>query len=542
MRITINGKTYYEKAAGYQDIRTREKLKHNSIFNIGSITKPFTSVAILQLQEKQLLSINENVKKYLPEFPFDSVTIKHLLSHTSGLIRDFNFLEEVDLKKRLNNDSIISLLKKYKVALIYPPGSEFGYSNTGYDLLALVVERISGQTFADYVHDHIFVPAAMNRSFIPKDKELMKWAPKKVSKREIMTAHMYDNITSCEVITIDSLKSIPLHDHFFVGSSNIYSCVYDLEKFDAALRNNVILSSSSQKLAYTPFVLNNGDTAKDMQAPIPSYCGLGWDISIDTSRGKVLWYKGRSFGSRSVYIRVPSNKLTVTFTDNFDYTACDLKAISCLKTIAHQPYRNPLLISLAQKFGCAVDSKGFEYGKREFERLKATERKNHYISEDEMIDVGYRLGEKQKFKDAVLVLNFCKELFPKSAALFIIYGDLSFKMHMPDSALKHYTQAVSLFGSNDAEKESLLNSIGYQFMVSGRLNDAEELLKLNTLLFPKSCNTYDSYASVLAKNQKMDLAILNEEKAVDIAKESNDSLLPTLQENLKNLRAKRSNR
>jgi CubicO group peptidase (beta-lactamase class C family) len=360
MLITVDDKTFYERAVGYRDNQTKEKLKHNSIFNIGSISKPFTSVAILQLQEKNLLNINDRVKKYIPEFPFDSISIKHLLSHTSGITTDIDFLEDIDLNKHLSNDSIVNLLIKYKVQLLFAPGSDWGYSNIGYAILAVIVDRVSKQKFSDYALEHIFIPASMKRTFIPADKIVEKWLPKNVSSKDLLEGHMYDNITSCNVVNIDSVKSYQHYDHYFIGSGNIYSCVYDLEKFDSALRNNILLTNASQELAYTPFVLTNGDTAKDMRAPIKSYYGLGWFISIDKSWGKIIWHKGRSFGSRSVYLRNPSKKQTVTFTDNFDYYACDLKGIACLKTINNQPYRNPILMSLVQKFGCGIYSKGFE--------------------------------------------------------------------------------------------------------------------------------------------------------------------------------------
>lgn len=542
MLVTIDRKPFYEKAVGYQDDRTKEKLRHNSIFNIGSISKPFTSVAVLQLQEKKLLNIDDRVKKYIPDFPYDSICIKHLLSHTSGLTTDLDFLEDIDLNKHLSNDSLVNLLIKYKVQLVFAPGSDWAYSNIGYDLLTVIVERVSKQKFSDYATEHIFIPASMKRTFIPADKIVNKWLPKKVSSKDLLAGHMFDNITSCNVVNIDSVKSYPHYDHHFVGSSNIYSCVYDLEKFDAALRNNIILAKSSQELAYTPFVLSNGDSAKDMHAPIPSYYGLGWFISIDKSWGRIIWHKGRSFGSRSVYLRNPSKQQTVTFTDNFDYAACDLKGIACLKIINHQPYRNPILMSLAQKFGCLIYSKGLDYALKEFKRLKTTERQNYYISEDEMIDVGNKLELDNKTSDALLVLNFCKELYPKSASPYITLGDILLKTNKPDDAIENYKQAVTFFSTDEVEKESLINNIGYQFLVSNRLIDAEIVLKLNTLLFPNSCNTYDSYASVLEKNNKIDLAILNEEKAVSIATENKDKLLPTLEQNLKALKTKKPNR
>jgi CubicO group peptidase (beta-lactamase class C family) len=228
MLITIDSKTFYEKAVGFQDDRTKEELRHNSIFNIGSISKPITSVAILQLQEKELLNINDLVKKYIPEFPYDCICIKHLLSHTSGITTDLDFLEDFDLNKHLSSDSIVNLLIKYKVKLLFSPGSDWGYSNIGYDLLSVIVERISKQKFSDYAMEHIFIPASMKRTFIPADKFVKNWLPKNVSENELLAAHIFENITSCNVVNIDSVKSLPHYDHYMLGSGNVYSCVYDL--------------------------------------------------------------------------------------------------------------------------------------------------------------------------------------------------------------------------------------------------------------------------------------------------------------------------
>ena len=108
--VTINNKPIYKSVVGFRDNAAKERISQNSIFNIGSISKPFTSVAILQLQQKKLLNIDDNVKKYIPNFPYDSICIKHLLSHTSGLIGSFDQLDEIDLSSELNNDSIVNVL------------------------------------------------------------------------------------------------------------------------------------------------------------------------------------------------------------------------------------------------------------------------------------------------------------------------------------------------------------------------------------------------------------------------------------------------
>lgn len=537
--VTINNKTIYERSIGYRDNQTKEKNSINLMFNIGSISKPFTSVAILQLQEKKLLNIDDKVKKHIPEFPFDNISIKHLLSHTSGLISSLDQLDEIDLSNRISNDSIISLLIKYKVELLFNPGSEWGYSNLGYDLLAVIVEHVSKMKFADYMRKNIFIPAGMNKTFIPSTKNVTKWLPKNTSNKDLIIPHMFENIASCDVKNIDSIKSLHRNNDYFVGSSHVYSTVYDLSKFDDALRKNIILTNISQEQAYTPYLLLNGDTAKDMRAPIPSYYGLGWFISIDKSWGRILWHKGRSFGERSVFLRNPSKKQTVIFTDNFDNAGCDLRGIACLKILNHQAYRNPVYMSLVQKFGCNIYTKGIDTAIVNFKRINANGHKDYYIAEDEMIDLSNKLVNDKKNEEALSVLKFSTELFSESFSVYLSYAMLLFNNNQIALSAQNYKQSVNLYSGNETEKENLLNSLGYEFLIGNELESAEFILKLNTELYPKSCGAYDSYASALDKNNKLDLAILMQEKAVTIATEQNDKLLPTLNETLKNLKSKK---
>jgi CubicO group peptidase (beta-lactamase class C family) len=536
--VTKNNKPIYSTTVGFRDNTFKEKITQNSIFNIGSISKPFTSVAILQLQQKKLLNIEDNVKKYIPNFPYDSICIKHLLSHTSGLIGSFDQLDEIDLSSRLNNDSIVNVLIRYDVQLFFPPGSEWGYSNLGYDLLAVIVERVSEMSFSDYMRKNIFIPAGMKNTFIPNTNNIIKFLPNDVSIKNILVPHMFENIASCEVKNIDSVESISTANDYFIGSSNVYSTVFDLAKFDAALRKYKILNHDLQELAYTPFLLTTGDTAKDMRAPIPSYYGLGWFISIDKSWGRILWHKGRSFGSRSVFLRNPSKKQTVTVTDNFDYPGCDLKGIAFMKILNNQPYRNPVYMSLVQKFGCNIYTIGIDAALKEFRRLRANEIHNYYTSEDEIVGLSNVLVNDKKSKDALSVLKLGTEIFPESFSVYLSYAILLFDNNEIEMAIQNYEKSVSYYSTDEMEKENLLNSIGYGFIIENELDHAELVLKLNTELFPKSFNVYDSYASVLEKNNKMELAIFNQEKAVAIATEQKADILPVLQETLKNLKSK----
>lgn len=530
--ISIGNKPFYKKAVGYRNIRTKERIEPNALFNIGSISKPFTAIAILQLQEKKLLSIEDKVQKYIPEFPYNTILIKHLLSHTSGLRQNLDQIEELDQNQDINNDSLIKIFNKYKPALFNTPGNEWIYSNLGYEILAVVVEKVSKKKFADYVSENIFVPAGMKSTYIPQNGEIY-------FKKNMLGPHMYMSIASCEPQSLDSVFITKKFNTYRVGSENVFSNTEDMVKFDNALRKNKILNKYSQELAYTPFVLNGGDTAKDMHAPIPSYYGMGWYISIDKSWGRIIWHKGRSLGSRSVFLRNPEKEQVVIMTDNFDYVGCDLKGIACLKIINHQPYRNPVYMSLIQKFGCGIYSKGFESALIDFKTLKETARKNYYISEEETIGLAYLLVDDKKLSDALLLLKYSKELYPKSTDILTTYADFLLRNSQPIDAEVNYKMAVELYSDDLKERETLLNNVGYQFLIDNRLNDSEFALKLNTELFPNSGNTFDSYATVLEKNNKLELAISNELIAIRLATLNNDTLLSAFKQNLINLQSKK---
>lgn len=530
--ITVNNKPFYKKAVGYRNINTKEKIESNAVFNLGSISKPFTAIAILQLQERKLLSIEDKVQKYIPEFPYSTICVKHLLSHTSGIPQNLDQIEELSQNQDINNDSLLKIFIKYKPDLYNAPGNEWIYSNLGYEILPIIVERVSKKKFSEYVYENIFEPAGMNSTFIPLNGNI-------IYTKNMLVPHMYKNIASCEPQSLDSIFLPRATNVYMVGSQHVYSCVEDMAKFDRALRKNKILSKNSQELAYTPFVLNGGDTAKDMNAPIPSYYGLGWFISIDKSWGRIIWHKGRSLGSRSIFLRNPEREQVVMMTDNFDYVGCDLKGIACLKIINHKPYRNPVYMSLIQKFGCGIYSKGFESALIDFKKLKETTRKNYYISEEETIGLAYLMVDDKRLSDALLLLNYSKELYPKSADVLTTYADFLLRNNEQVKAMENYKLAVELYSADLKERESLLNNIGYQFFTSDRLDDAEIVLKLNIELFPNSGNTYDSYATVLVKNNKVELAISNEMVAIKLAELNNDPLLSTFKQNLIDIQLKK---
>ncbi len=166
--VAENGKSIYKKSFGFADFENKIPNSETSRFNIASVSKTFTAVSILQLKEKGKVDIDKPVKKYLPEFPYDDITIRHLLSHTSGL-PDYYFYDKTYEKEPLRiytNKDILDDLNKFKFPLSFKPGEKWDYANINYCLLAEVVEKVSGQNFQDYLQKNIFSKAKMLDTYL----------------------------------------------------------------------------------------------------------------------------------------------------------------------------------------------------------------------------------------------------------------------------------------------------------------------------------------------------------------------------------------
>lgn len=229
----------------------------------------------------------------------------------------------------------------------------------------------------------------------------------------------------------------------------------------------------------------------------------------------------------------------VALADNNDNANSDLKAIACLKIINRQPYKNPVYKSLVQQFGCDIGTLGFDAASRKFLDRKENQKHDYYISRAEMVDLATVLDSKNDLNGSMAVSKFGCDLFPDHWGLLITYADCLLKAKRTAEAIPMYRNAVVHFSTNEKERISLLEAIGSQFIDAGRYVDAEVVLKLNTEIFPADCNSYDNYAYILDKNNKLDLAIIAQQKAVDLATQQKDTLLNTLTENLARLKAKK---
>jgi CubicO group peptidase (beta-lactamase class C family) len=271
---------------GLANLEERTPVTPATQFRLASVTKQFTAAAILLLAEDGRLGLDEPVRKWLPSLPEAArdVTIRHLLTHTSGLI-DYEEVIPEGLTKQLHDIDVLRLLETQD-RTYFPPGTGYRYSNSGYALLALIVERVSGQTFATFLRERVFQPLGMHAT-VAHEEGISTLANR---------AFGYSEIDGRWVRTDQSQTSAVL------GDGGIYSTIEDLAKWDAALRENRLLEPESLKAAYTPA------TATDV--PDVAY-GFGWRIT-----GETVWHSGETIGFRNVLVRYPKRGLTVVVLTN----------------------------------------------------------------------------------------------------------------------------------------------------------------------------------------------------------------------------------
>lgn len=273
------GKILYHQSFGYANFTTHEKLNDSSVFELASVSKQFTSAAILQLVQKGSLSLNDSLRKFFPELPYSRITVKNLLNHTGGEPDYFLLLDLYwDKTKIIDNKALIKLMAAHPQPVDFEPGEKWKYSNTGYMLLASIIEKVSGMSYAAYLEKNIFHPLGMKNTFVYTRR----------FKPAIVPNYAFGYVFN------DSLKqwvlpdSLPKMDVVFyadgiVGDGCVNSTTLDLLKWDRALYNNEIVCKELLDEAFTPTVLNSG--AKQ------NY-GYGWSTYSNEWAGKVVSHSG----------------------------------------------------------------------------------------------------------------------------------------------------------------------------------------------------------------------------------------------------------
>jgi CubicO group peptidase (beta-lactamase class C family) len=279
----------FSKGYGVADIRTKSKIDENTFFNIASVSKQFSAVALLMLQEDGKLSLDDNLKKWFPQFKapfFEKITLRHILSHSSGIPdsrdrNDRNFVltatDEESYKYLENLDS-----------LNFEPGTSYEYMNPTFQLMYTIIEKASGKKFDDFMRERIFDKADMTKTtYFEKDKFIPSMAH----------GYIPDSIPG-------KFKEYDYGEESFFATKadgGIYTSVSEFAKWELALRNNLLISEKSLIEAHSPHTIIDADKGE--------YYGYGWFVSRKPGFPEKIYHTGDNGGFQIYAGRYPSKKI-----------------------------------------------------------------------------------------------------------------------------------------------------------------------------------------------------------------------------------------
>jgi CubicO group peptidase (beta-lactamase class C family) len=311
-----NGRAIFEKGYGVRDLRTKSKINEHTNFRLASFTKQFTAMAVMLLVRDGKLHYEQTLTEIFPGFPSygNRVTVRNLLNHTGGL-PDYEDLMEAEEKVKgplwspehqIQDDEVLGLLKKETNGK-FAPGTSWSYSNSGYVVLGLIVAKVSGQSYGDFLRARVFLPLRMDHTIVYQKGE------NEVANRAFGHSKEGDSLNE----TDQSSTSATL------GDGGIYSNLEVLAKWDDALRNHTLLNEKEMQPALTPAKLNDESQphwpkeANDdnLHPGKPVSYGFGWFLDPYQNHPR-MWHTGSTMGFRTVIERFTADNLTVIILCN----------------------------------------------------------------------------------------------------------------------------------------------------------------------------------------------------------------------------------
>jgi CubicO group peptidase (beta-lactamase class C family) len=278
----------FTKAYGYSNYQTKDSLEENTSFQLASVSKTITATAVMMLVEKGKIALSDTIQKHLPEFPYEGITIESLLTHRSGLGNYIYWSENYwpDQYEMLTNDKVLDLMIEHQPSVYSRPNRKYFYNNTNYELLATIIEKVSGQKFPEFLKENIFDPLGMQDSFV----------------------FDVDDLDDKNIATGYKNRRRP-YSYFFLdgvyGDKGIYASALDMLKFDLGLRNGLLLREQTLEDVYT-------NRSKPYRKPY----GLGWRLYQRNGRN-IVYHHGWWRGFKTYFVRsMDDNKTVVVLTNN----------------------------------------------------------------------------------------------------------------------------------------------------------------------------------------------------------------------------------
>ena len=330
--VSKNGNVIYKKSFGYADYNMKKELNDNSIFDCGSIAKEFTAMGILLLKDKGKISYSDTLRKFFPELPYTNVTVQQLLTHTSGMPDGFTLVEKYfDHSKIATNDDLIRLLESKKPALLFKPGENLMYSGTAFNLLASIIEKISGQPYKTYMDELVFKPLKMIHTRVSNGPRSVKNIP------GYANGYKYSDSLHKYLLADSQQSGWTSYFAGITGEGMIITTTGDLLKWDRALKNHSLLTETTQQEMLSLHA--------EKKFPAVSF---GYGIRVGKNdMGNYVFHNGYYPGYLCMHLRYIDDDVTVIVLSNnesrSEFIADGLAAIALNKNIL-LPYVHKELI------------------------------------------------------------------------------------------------------------------------------------------------------------------------------------------------------
>jgi CubicO group peptidase (beta-lactamase class C family) len=417
--IAHNGAPVFRQNYGMANYELSAPFTPDTAFDVASITKQFTATAILQLQEQRRLNVNDPICNHLDNCPaaWRPITIRHLLTHTSG-IPNYSSLPDWDevgaVREYYSHDEVVALFRD--LPLEFTPGERHKYSNSGYQLLGQIIERVSGESYGAYLDSHIFTPLGMTHTRYNNSRALVPGR-----------ATGYYSLGS-------SFINASLHTptvHF--ANSGIFTTADDLLLWDQALYSDRVLSQASKDAMFTPYLENYA---------------YGWRVG-DVAGHRQVNHSGSGQGFSSYLIRFLDDRVTIIVLSNSDEVNAGRVGQALSAIYFGAPYELPTEPLLDILWDVAA-ADGVDAAKARYRELERTQPTAYNFAEDEtLVELGYSLYEARRFPEAQQIFEFGIEVFPRSAYSYDGLADLAAVRGDFATAVRHFETSLRLDPENE---------------------------------------------------------------------------------------------
>jgi CubicO group peptidase (beta-lactamase class C family) len=425
--VAEKGNVIYKKGFGLADMEWNIPNQPDTKHRLGSITKQFTAMLIMQLVEQGKLKLDVPISVYLPDYPKkngDVITIHHLLTHSSGIP---NYTSFPDFFKNFSRNvyTPIQLVNLFADSTLqFKPGERFAYSNSGYILLGYIIEKVAGKSYEQLLQENIFTPLKMNNTGYDHHRPLLKNRANGYEKngRTYVNANFLD-------------MSVPY------AAGAMYSTVEDLHRWDQALYGNQLLRKENMDLFFTKHIPSGG-----------GHYGYGWGfgempLGNTAERIATIGHGGGIDGFNTQLTRIPSDKSFIVLLNNTGGAPLNEMTNAIAAIIYDKSYDLPKR-SVAYSLADKIEKEGTPAALVYYNGIKDSI--GYYLDENEMNRIGYEFLQSGKLKEAAAIFKLNTTAFPKSSNVYDSYGEALMALGNKTEAIENYKKSVKLNPGNEA--------------------------------------------------------------------------------------------